>query len=291
MLYTLKNNKLAVEVSDLGAELRSFKSSDGTEYLWQGDPAFWSGRSPNLFPYIGRMINKQYEYDGKTYTMDIHGFAASSVFEVVEHSDTLLVMRLNSNEETKKRYPWDFRFSIFYKLINQRLDICFKVENLSNSTMLFAVGGHPGFCVPLCDGERFEDYRLRFPAPGRTYRVTFTSDCFVDSDDTEYYLDGNNCIPLRHDLFDEDAIVLRGAGDSVILESVKSNRAVEVRFPQMEYIGFWHMPKMDAPYVCIEPWTSLPSAKGEKTVLESQGDLLRLEAGGEYSNTWSVLAK
>ena len=26
----------------------------------------------------------------------------------------------------------------------------------------------------------------------------------------------------------------------------------------MPYVGFWHQPKTDAPYLCIEPWATLP---------------------------------
>lgn len=52
MNYTIFNDFLEVTVSDVGAELMSVKSKkDGTEYLWQGDPAFWAGRAYNLSPY------------------------------------------------------------------------------------------------------------------------------------------------------------------------------------------------------------------------------------------------
>ena len=37
MVYTLKNENLTVLISDKGAEIISVKSSDGCEYIWQGD--------------------------------------------------------------------------------------------------------------------------------------------------------------------------------------------------------------------------------------------------------------
>lgn len=288
MLYNISSKHLSVVISDRGAELQSIKDRDGREYLWQGDPAFWSDRSPNLFPYIGRMIDKQYEYAGKTYSMDIHGFALSMDFEVVKHTDSQVVFQLRSTPDTRMQYPWEFAFSICYEVCENSLHVTFKVENRDSSTMLFAVGGHPGFRVPVENEESFEDYRLRFPAPSAPERILFSSDCFVEKNTAAYLLNQDNSIPLRHDLFDEDAIVLKNSGHTVILESAKSQRAIEVSYPQMDYIGFWHMPKMDAPYICIEPWSSLPSAVGSKTVWDSQADLLKLSAGDVYLNHWSL---
>ncbi|MBP3534955.1 MAG: hypothetical protein J6J53_02960, partial [Muribaculaceae bacterium] len=52
MKYELTNGAMSASVSTLGAELVSLKR-DGKEYLWQGDPAYWHGQSPLLFPNCG----------------------------------------------------------------------------------------------------------------------------------------------------------------------------------------------------------------------------------------------
>ena len=57
-MYTIKNDKLKVEINAFGAELHSIQTPDGCEYLWQGDPAIWNGQAPNLFPYIARLTNE-----------------------------------------------------------------------------------------------------------------------------------------------------------------------------------------------------------------------------------------
>ena len=56
----------------------------------------------------------------------------------------------------------------------------------------------------------------------------------------------------------------------------------------MPYLGIWHMPRTDAPYVCIEPWSSLPSTKNQIAVLEQQPDLLTLAPGKNLENTWTI---
>ena len=50
MDYIIKNDKVTVVISDLGAEMMSIKK-DGCEYLWQGDSTYWAGRACNLFPF------------------------------------------------------------------------------------------------------------------------------------------------------------------------------------------------------------------------------------------------
>ena len=66
MIYTLKNQELTVTLTDLGAELLSIKCAGDCEYLWQGDPAYWTGHAPLMFPICGRLINGNYTYEGKT---------------------------------------------------------------------------------------------------------------------------------------------------------------------------------------------------------------------------------
>ena len=48
------------------------------------------------------------------------------------------------------------------------------------------------------------------------------------------------------------------------------------------------MPHTDAPYVCIEPWSSLPSRQDVVEELSGKSDLIHLAPGAEYENTWSI---
>ena len=54
------------------------------------------------------------------------------------------------------------------------------------------------------------------------------------------------------------------------------------------YLGIWHWPKTEVPYVCIEPWSSLPSGKDIVEDLETQKNLISLEEGRHYENRWSI---
>lgn len=82
---------------------------------------------------------------------------------------------------------------------------------------------------------------------------------------------------------------MKDAGHEVCLERADSKCVVMVRFSGMNYLGLWHRPKTDAPYLCIEPWCSLPSTAGKIAVLEEQPDLIGLAPKQVYRNTWQIL--
>ena len=289
MDFSIANEYLQVTATDMGAELQSIKGSDGTEYLWQGDPAYWKRRSPILFPYVARLTGGCYEMDGNRYEMGIHGFASGSRFALIGRNPVRMVWELNSDERTRSAYPRDFSFRVVYALNEKALEITYEVENRDIRPMWFGLGGHPGFRVPLKEGLSFEDYRLTFSSPCHPQRIGFSSDCFLNGKDVLYRLQQNRFIPLKHDLFDDDAIVLKTMVREVSLETDKDPHRVTVRFPQMDYVGFWHRPKTDAPFVCIEPWCSLPSAQDQITVFEKKPDLFRLESGSIYRNCWEII--
>ena len=286
-LFSIQNEHLCVQACAFGAELRSIRGRDGTEYLWQGDPRYWTDRAPNLFPYVARLWQKTYRLDGKTYTMDIHGFAPYRTFQPVRQEADRLDLELTSDAETLRHYPRAFAFRVCYALLGNTLSVRYEIENRDEKPLFCGLGGHPGFRVPLADGERFSDYRLRLDAPA-PLRIGFTPDCFLDGTEAPFPLENGTDLRLSHDLFDDDAIVLRQAGHSAQIVDGSGKTRVRVDFADMDYLGLWHMPRTDAPYLCIEPWCSLPSGHGEITDLAQKPDLLRVEPGKTACKTFSV---
>ena len=83
MEYVLQNASITAKVESYGAELRSVVKG-GCEYLWQGDPAYWAGQAPILFPICGRLVEGKYTFEGKTYEMTLHGFARKTAYTLAE---------------------------------------------------------------------------------------------------------------------------------------------------------------------------------------------------------------
>lgn len=287
MDYTLQNEVLALRVSGHGGEMKSILTKDGTEYLWQGNPQYWKGQAPNLFPFIGRLADKRYTIDGKTYSMNIHGFFRDFDLEA-KQSDDCLALTLQDNQETWAVYPRAFRASLIYRLKGNTIEITMEVENTGDKTMYFAYGGHPGFNVPLTQGKAFEDYYLEFSKPCQPRRVGLSTSALVEGPWTPYALEDDQHLPLRHNLFDNDAVVLTDMDRTVSIRCKDDSRGVTVSFPQMPFVGFWHMSDLDAPYLCIEPWSSLPARQDVIEAFETKEDMISLEPGKIYQNTWSI---
>ena len=286
MLLMIQNEHLCVTVDTLGAEMMSLRSAEGIEYLWQGDPAYWSDRSPLLFPYIGRLTNNSYCYQGKQYPMELHGFASKLEFEPVEQGIDYVILELRSTIVTIARYPFDFTLRVIYALNRNKVEIVYQVENRGSRYMPFAIGGHPGFRVPLIEGEEFTDYELEFTHACKPDRILFTPTVFVSGKQEPSNFEKK--LDLRHDLFDDDAIILKNMCREVTLRSKRSHRGVCVSYPDMPYVGFWHLDKTDAPYVCIEPWSSLPSRQDIVEDIACQSDLIHLAPRKSYENQWSI---
>ena len=291
MVYTIKNEFLTVSVNSMGAEISSIKSNDGCEYLWQGNPEFWSGQAPIMFPICGRFFEGKYTYLGKEYKMGTHGFARNSEFTLVSQGGVGLTLSLSSNEETLKDYPFNFRFDVTYKLIGKTLRTEFKVTNLDSKEMIFALGGHPAFNVPLEDGLSFDDYVIEFENKADAIKLALSDTCFCTYDDQPYMAGGVKEIPLSHSLFDNDAIFLYNTPKKVKLYSKKGSRSVSLSFDRMKYLGLWHTPKKPAPYVCIEPWNSIPSEDGVIDNLLTKKEMIHLESGYTHKTYFDITAE
>lgn len=287
MNYQIENKFLKLEISDMGAELKSIQK-DGVEYLWGGDEKYWSGQSPVLFPYVGRLTNGKYLLNGKEYEMNPHGFARKQKHSVVEKTDTSIMFELTDNAETLKNYPYHFSLRLEYELVENEIKITYRVYNLSEEIMYFGIGGHPGFALPLEEGLDFTDYYLEFGGKSYPEKIGLTPACFLSSVNERYVLEDDKICRLRHDLFDNDAIVLQHVSDEVVIKSDKGNRKVKVSYPNFPYLGIWHTSKTDAPFVCIEPWSTLPSRQDVVEEFRYKYDMIRLEAEDVYENVWSI---
>ena len=203
MKYTITQGELAICVDAAGAQLTSV-TWKGREYLWQGDSAYWPDQSLLLFPYVGRFTDGKYTFRGKTYPMDIHGFAKDSMFEIENAGEHCVTFVLRDSEDTRAVYPFRFQLSVTYEVRDNTVFVSYDVENLSGEMMCFGIGGHPGFNVPLEEGLSFEDYYLEFSRPHTPDRVGHTEACFLSGNDTPFPLEDGIRLPLRHDLFDAD---------------------------------------------------------------------------------------
>lgn len=291
MIYTIENNFLTVQISSLGAELYSIKSTDGTEYLWQGDTRYWGGRAPIMFPICGRLFEGKYTYLGKEYEMGSHGIARHQEFSLKCQEKSKITLSLVGNEETKKSYPFDFVFDVTFSLNDSSILVEYKVTNTDSKDIIFGLGAHPAFNVPLEPDLAFEDYRVEFEKECDAFRVEFSPTCFCTRNDKLYLGKKTRTIDLKHNLFDNDAIFLYNTPKKITLLSSKGSKSVTLKFDNMKYIGLWHATKKDAPYVCIEPWCSSPSDDGVIDDLMTKKEMVHLPANCMHKTKYEIIIK
>ncbi|MEY8538098.1 aldose 1-epimerase family protein [Lactococcus muris] len=286
MKHTLKNDTLTVEVNAFGAELNSVKK-DGIEYLWQADADFWGRHAPVLFPIVGKLKEGQYIYEDKVYAMSGHGFARDSVFTLVKEEEDELIYELVSTAETLASYPFEFSFKVVYKLMDNQIRVRYQVENKDHKQMIFGLGAHPAFNVPIEKGT-FEDYKLTvFPSEKRTFiPLDLPTGMLKREEQAEVEVSE---LPLKHELFAKDALVYTSSDEmSVALTNSLDKRSVKVTWKEMPFFGLWSPYPAEASFVCIEPWAGIADEVATSGQLTEKFGMNQLDPQEEFSCTYIV---
>ena len=277
MNSTIHNEFLTIDADNKGAELVSIKTiKDDLEYLWQADPKVWGRHAPILFPMVGKLNGDKTIIDGETYSMGQHGFARDLEFQVIGKTADSISYQLVCDEETLKKYPYKFNLLVEYTLIENRLEITYKVKNIDNKVMYFSIGAHPGFICPLFENEKFENYFLEFSSKENADIYLFSEGMF--SGEKIPQLKGDTIIPITRQLFANDALVYEGLNSSSIsLSSRRHQRGIKVTFEGFPYLGIWSRPQGDGNFVCIEPWFGLADFKNSDGIFKNKKGILSLK--------------
>ncbi len=276
-MITLKNEFLTVAVNPFGAELSSIVDNSGREYMWQGDPAFWKGRAPILFPITGRLLSDSYTYGDKTYYLQQHGFARKNAFQCVSAEACEASFTLESDEDTKRVYPFDFLLTAKFSLEGKTLTVTNIVKNTGNEDMHFSIGAHPAFNIALGDRVEFAE------------KETFVTKLFEGglAVGEKLFAENTNSITITETIFDADALFFKDLNStSATVVSEKDGALLKMSYAKAPFVGVWSKPK--APYVCIEPWHGMFDTPEVSGKLEEKPYILKLAAGEEYDFTYTV---
>jgi len=287
-MFTLENETLLINVVAKGAELtRIFHKQHKIEYLWDAKPEVWAKHSPVLFPVVGALKENSFLYEGKSYELSRHGFARDRVFEVGAYTADGISFTLRDDDATSKIFPFRFQFTITYRLTENTLSVTYLVHNPdAASPLLFSVGGHPAFRLPLEEGLQYEDYVLLFNKAENSGRWPISKEGLIELE-AKPLLENTNELPLHKDLFSKDALVLKGLkSDSVRLASAKSDHGIQFNFPGFPFLGLWAAPGAD--FLCIEPWCGIADSVQHNQQLEQKEGIIKLPAGQTFSAAWQV---
>jgi galactose mutarotase-like enzyme len=279
----LTSDLLAVDVNALGAELTSIRHRDYGELLWQAEP-IWPKHAPNLFPIVGELPDDSLLHDGKRYTLKRHGFAREREFAWQGRSEISCALALESDAETQKLYPFQFRFVIGYALTGAMLTVDFSVTNTGSKVLPASVGAHPAFCWPLKPGIAKEAHTLEFsrPEPNPIRRL---QDGLLQLGDYDTPVVGST-LHLRESLFTADAVIFDRLASDSVRYSAPGAPTIEVSWNGFRDLGVWS--KEGAAFLCIEPWYGYSTPIGFEGDFEKKPGLLHIAPGQTETLTMRI---
>ncbi|MDO4484868.1 MAG: aldose 1-epimerase family protein [Clostridia bacterium] len=278
------------EVQLAGAQLASFKGTNGREVIWQADPAVWPQHGPIMFPVCGTARDAHIKIGGVTYDMPKHGFVRTAPFEVARIGEDFVELVLGRRPETDNMYPFDFVLHVTYTLFENGVTCTFLVENKGSRVMPFCIGGHPGFNVPMADGAAYEDYQIVFEKQEEGINSLAPGGGIITAREKLTELADGKVLPLNHALFDErDALLLEDINSrSVDVVHKDTGKGIHFAFPKFPMLAIWSMPKKNAPYLCLEPWIGTPEHAEETNTMEEKPHVIKLEPGRCFKAWFTV---
>lgn len=285
-LITIGLGELSASVDTAGAQLMSL-AKGGKEYLWQRDPKWWPRCAPVLFPIVGNIRNDRADSAQGEIRFGRHGLARNYEFEVTERTEDSATMSLSSNDDTRAKFPFDFRLDMTYTCADDALEQRFAVTNTGNVTLPFVVGGHPAFNVPApgTEGEDFDDYVLEFAEPWTYASPTInTTTGLIDYQTRFSLLEDSSTLQLSHRLFDVDTLIFEDVPQRTVSLVGPSGHGMRVDFEGFDYLGVWSAAN-DAPFVALEPWRGTATGTDEDDTFENKRGMDFLEPGdsAEYA--------
>lgn len=201
------------------------------------------GGIPILFPICGNLPNNTYTHNGGTYTLKQHGFARDLPWEVTDQVTNDLVsltLVLNSNDQTRALYPFDFQVAFTYQLKGNTLEIQQRYTNHSTEPMPFSTGLHPYFLTS-------DKTQLQYEIPASEYQDQITKE--VQSFSGTFDLSRDEIDVAFRQVSEKSASV------------TDTGRRLKLTLSYSDLYStlvFWTVKGKD--YYCLEPWSAARNA-------------------------------
>ncbi|MBX4925345.1 aldose 1-epimerase family protein [Rhizobium binae] len=268
------NQDLTVDVSSLGAEMQALRTSDGGSWLWTGDAAFWTGRSPILFPIVGKAPDDKIAIDGTAYPMAQHGFARRSEFTLAASTATMCRFELAASDATLAVYPFNFLMAVEHAVEGRALTVSAEVSNRDQKTMPFGLGFHSAFTWPL-PGAAGRAHTITLDNQGEPELVRLAGGLINPAPLPSPFQAGR--LVLDHAMFAQDAMIFpQGAGDG-LRYSADGGPTLHFHFENLPNLALWTKP--GAPFLCIEPWHGTAAEAGASGKLSERPSTTLLAPG------------
>ena len=234
------------------------------------------------------MKDDQYEFDHQTYHQGQHGFARDRQFAVVNQDDNQVVLEQRSDDETRQVFPFEFILRVHYQLVAAQLQVSYEVINPADRSLIYAIGAHPGFNMPLTPTGDFNNIKFTV-SPAEEYSRIVLEGPYNDSGHPRL-IDMTTGFNLDHQLFAHDAIIFKteGMDFAATLTDLATDHGVTVSTKETQYVGLWSAYPAKANFACIEPWWGIAdNVAADGLLLHKQG-MSRLAPGASKQYHFSI---
>lgn len=285
-MINLENHTIKASFSAKGAELQSvYNKQTQKEYLWSGDAAYWGKFSPILFPIVGGLKDNTYFFNEEKYELPRHGFARDRNFEIEKSNDHEITFLLKHDEQTWLVYPFEFELRVSYQLTENGLNCSYHVFNPSTEALLFSLGAHPAFAVPLEKDLKYEDHYLGFNRDQELNYHKIHQD-LIDDETVTLELQAGK-LDLKYELFFEDALVFKNLkSDRIAIKNNKNEHGLDFSFTGFPFFGIWAA--KNANFVCLEPWCGIADGVNHNQQLREKEGIISLGPKENWSRSWEI---
>ena len=279
---SLQSADLSVRVALRGAEIKSLCTASGTELIWHGDSTWWDYSAPVLFPIIGPVALNRVLCQGQPYAMASHGFARTSIFEVLDVASDRVTLALKASTATREHYPFDFTLLIEHRLSAANLCTEVTLSNTGSQPLPASFGFHPALRWPMAGRPRAE-HHIIFEQVERAKVKTVIRGGQLQSTDMALPLQ-DRCLRLSDHMFEHGALVLDPVQSQGLALADDLGPLLNLQWSGCPQLGLWTKP--GAPFVCVEPWAGHPRPVGWDGELADKPGSMRLAP--DASRTFSM---
>ncbi|MEL7143781.1 MAG: aldose epimerase [Cyanobacteria bacterium J06643_4] len=222
------------------------------------------GGIPILFPICGNLPDDTYTLDGQDYTLVQHGFARNLPWQVSDKGvkadpdgGAFITLTLESNDDTRSVYPFDFLLEFTYRLQGNRLILRQRYTNKSEKPMPFSTGFHPYFQV---DADPSVKSQLQLSIPAAEYDDNLTK--------TTQPYDGSLDLTVP----EVDAAFRPISAQQASVADPTRQTQITLHYDEaFTTLVFWTV--AEKAFYCLEPWSA------PRNAINTQTDLLTLLPG------------
>ena len=243
--YKIKSDNVEVVVDSFGAKVISIKI-DGKEVLFYDENDISHSGIPLCFPSFGPLADNKFIYGDKEFPMNQHGFIRDNEF-LIESENNKIICTFSSNEETKKRYPFEFKFIATYEIIENGLSTKFEFINLDEKALPLSPGIHPYFVVSDNNSITVTTTANEGYDNGDSYKKKSINEleCFEVVDESGKYKTLKvKGLPDVH-LIDKEI-------EKTVVNCGSHKVSVEYNSDDFNMLTVWRKVE-NAPYICVEP--------------------------------------